>query len=71
MDLVNGLVELQTARLASEVQFAVARKILQNEGAQASAAIELIDSASRAGAQAGDGLVAAATGLGATIDTYG
>jgi hypothetical protein len=70
MDLVNSVIGLQQAQTMGEVQMRVARKILDNEQMQGAAAIKLIEAASRGVTNAGDSLVAAATGLGGNIDTY-
>jgi hypothetical protein len=71
MDLVGGIIALKQAEMASRVQVAVARKILQNDRLAGAAAVRLIEAASAGAASAGDSLVAAATGLGARLDTYG
>jgi hypothetical protein len=69
-DLTAGIVGFQQATLDSKIQYAVARKMLDNQQMQGAAAIKLIDAASHGANQAGDQLVAAATGLGGEIDTY-
>ena len=69
-DLVAGALNLQSAKTMGEIQMRVARKILDNQEMQGAAAIKLIEAASRGVATAGDSMVAAATGLGGTIDTY-
>jgi hypothetical protein len=69
MDLINGMLGLQQANVMSQVQLGVARKILDQQEMQGAAAIKLIEAAGKVGA--GDPMVAAATGLGGTIDTYG
>ena len=69
--LISSAVGLKQAELASQVQFAVARKILDNGRLQGNAAVQLIQAATKGVSQAGDKLVAAATGLGGEIDTYG
>lgn len=71
MDLAIGLSNLQAAKTMSQVQVAVARKVLDVQQLQGSAAIQLIEAASKGASQAGDALVAAATGLGSSLDTYG
>ena len=68
--MTNGIVGFKQAQLASRVQFAVARKILDQQEQQGAAAIQLVQSAAKTGAAAGDQLVAAATGLGGTLDTF-
>ena len=70
MDLTNGIVGLQQARLASQIQFAVAGKALDAQKMQGAAAIQLLQAASQGSVQPGDALVAQATGLGRTMDTY-
>ena len=69
-DLTTGIVNFQQASLASQVQYAVARKMLDSQQTQGAAIVKLIDAASHGAAQAGDQLVAAATGLGGAVDTY-
>ena len=71
MDLTSGIVAFKQAQVASRVQFAVARKILDQQEQQGAAAVQLIEAAAKAGASAGDQLVAAATGLGGNLDAYG
>ena len=70
MDLVKAATGLQQANLASRVQIAVARKILDQQESQGAAALQLLEAASRGTSAAGDELVAAATGLGSQLDTY-
>jgi hypothetical protein len=70
MDLVNAIVASQQQKLDSQVQFAAARKILDAQRQNGSAAIELLDAASQSGERSVDTLSAAATGLGASVDTY-
>jgi hypothetical protein len=67
-DLTSGIVNFQQAALMSKVQFAVARKMLDSQQVQGAAVIKLIEAAGRGANQAGDQLVAAATGLGGQID---
>lgn len=68
--LVSAAVGLQQAKVASQVQYAVARKLLDSQQQQGAAVIKLIEAAAAGPAKAGDELVAAATGLGAQLDTY-
>jgi len=68
MDLVSAASGLQQAQVLSQVQYAVAGKILDQQRAQGNAAIKLIEAATAGANQAGDQLVAAATGLGGTLD---
>ncbi len=70
MDLVNGVVALKQAETMSRVQYAVARKIMDTQKQQGAAVVQLINAASTGVQQAGDALVAQATGLGSQIDTY-
>ena len=71
MDLTAGVIGLKQAELTSRVQYAVARKILDNQQLQGDAAIKLIEAAGETLQPSADVLTAAATGLGARIDTYG
>ena len=71
MDLVTAFTGMKQAQLASQVQYAVAAKTMDMERMQGAAAIQLLQSASAGASKAGDAMVAAATGLGGAIDTYG
>jgi len=71
MDLVNAAIGLKQAQLTSQVQFAVAKKLLDNQKFQGTAALKLLEAASNSTSKAGDEMVAAATGLGGEIDVYG
>ena len=70
MGLVNSLVQLKQASNLSQIQVAVAAKVMDADRANGAAALKLLDAASTGTAKAGDALVAAATGLGGQIDTY-
>jgi hypothetical protein len=70
MDLVNALVGMKQASLASQVQVRVAAKIMDAQKMNAAAALKLLDAANVGVARAGDELVAAATGLGGEVDVY-
>jgi hypothetical protein len=70
MDLVNAAVGFKQASVMAEVQMRVARKMLDIQQLQGNAAVKLIEAASKTTSQAGDELVAAATGLGGNVDTY-
>jgi hypothetical protein len=70
MDLVSAITNLQSAQLSAAVQVRVAKKILDNEQMQGDVAVKLIDAAAGGVSRAGDELVAQATGLGGTLDTY-
>lgn len=71
MDITSAVVGIQQAKTLSAIQVKVAKKILDNQRSQGQAAVELLNSAAKNGSQAGDALVAAATGLGGEIDAYG
>lgn len=71
MDLVNGISDLQQSQTMGQVQMAVAKKIMDLQRMDGAAAIQLINAATQGTAKAGDELVAAATGLGGNVDTYG
>jgi len=71
MDLVSAFTGMSQAKLASQVQYAVAAKSMDVQRMQGQAAIELLQSASAGAGNAGDAMVAAATGLGGSIDVYG
>jgi hypothetical protein len=71
MELTSAVVGLKQAELATRVQCAVARKILDAQQSSGAAAVRLIQAAGQAATGAGDALVAAATGLGANLDAYG
>jgi hypothetical protein len=70
MDLTSAITGLQQAQTMSAVQISVARKILDMQQFQGDAAVKLIQAASQTTSQAGDALVASATGLGGQIDTH-
>lgn len=70
MDLTSAISGLQQAKTISAVQMRVAKKVLDIQEYQGSAAVKLIEAAAHVGARAGDELVAAATGLGGTLDTF-
>ena len=70
MDLVAAITGLDQAKAMSSVQVAVAAKLLDVDRSQGNAAVKLIQSADQQVTSAGDALVAAATGLGAAVDTY-
>ena len=70
MDLTAAISGLQQAKTLSAVQMRVARKVLDMQEFQGSAAVKLIEAAGQTAARAGDALVAAATGLGGNVDAY-
>jgi hypothetical protein len=71
MDLTSAITGLQQAKTLSAVQMRVAKKVLDVQEYQGAAAVKLIEAAGQMAAGAGDAMVAAATGLGGSIDTYG
>lgn len=70
LGLVNGAINLKAAETTSRVQMAVAKKIMDSQRADGAAVLKLLDAATSGPAKAGDALVAAATGLGGSIDAY-
>jgi hypothetical protein len=71
MDLTAAVSGLQQSKVLGEVQIAVARKLLDQQRLDGSAAVQLIEAASKGVNQSGDQLAAAATGLGGAVDVYG
>ena len=71
MDLTSAITNFQQAGVTSQIQIAVAKKILDAQRADGNTALQLLESASNTSASSGDALVAAATGLGGQLDTYG
>ncbi len=62
----------QAAKIGSEINVAVASKVLQSQRLQGAGVLSLLQAATGTGAGgkilAGDSLIAAATGLGGTLD---
>ncbi|MGN6506626.1 MAG: hypothetical protein ACTHM6_13785 [Tepidisphaeraceae bacterium] len=71
MDLVSAAVNFKQATTMSQVQYAVAAKILHAQKDQGNAALQLLNAASQTAGNAGDQMVAAATGLGGSLDVRG
>ena|GEM_PF-1326576 len=71
MDLTAAISNLQQSKIIGQVQIAVAKKVMDAQKQNGAAALELLDAAQNGVSKAGDSLVAAATGLGGAIDTYG
>jgi hypothetical protein len=71
MDLTAAVSGLQQSKVLGEVQIAVARKLLDQQRLDGSAAVQLIEAASKGANQSSDQLAAAATGLGGAVDVYG
>src|SRR3954447_20121098 len=69
-ELTSGIIAFNNATLASKIDYAVAKKVLDNQEMQGASALKLIAAAAKGFNQAGDKLVSAATGLGGEIDTY-
>ena len=70
MDLTAGIIGMKQAQVMGEVQMRVAKKMMDMQEMQGAAAVKLIEAAGKVAASAGDSLVAAATGLGGSLDTY-
>jgi hypothetical protein len=70
MDLTSALSGLQQSQVLGEVQIKVASMILDDARSQGAAAVQLIQSAVSGVNNAGNSVVAAATGLGAQVDAY-
>ena len=70
MDLTAGIIGMKQAQMMGQVQMRVARKMLDMQEMQGAAAVKLIEAAGKVATAAGDSLVAAATGLGGSLDTY-
>jgi hypothetical protein len=60
-------VGIQQAQVANQINFAVARKVLDAQNEQGAGVLQLL-SAATGGSKAGDALTAAATGLGGQLD---
>ena len=71
MDLTTAITDFQQAKTVAGLQIRVARKVLDMQKFQGAAVVQLIEAAAATTATAGQALVAAATGLGGEIDTYG
>ncbi len=71
MDLTSSITNMQHASLVGSVQIAVAKKMLDAQRQNGAAAVAMIEAAGNAIQSSGDALVAAATGLGGQIDTFG
>jgi hypothetical protein len=70
VDLTAGIVGMKQTQVMGQVQMRVAKKMLDTQEMQGAAMVNLIDAAGKVAAAAGDSLVAAATGLGGSLDTY-
>ncbi|HZZ41901.1 MAG TPA: YjfB family protein [Tepidisphaeraceae bacterium] len=68
MDLMSAAIASSQSNTASQVDYAVARKMLDQQKSQGDAMVEMIQAAGHVGA--GDPATAAATGLGGSLDTF-
>lgn len=71
MDLVGAISSLQTSKILGQVQLRVAKKILDEQKLEGSAAVKLIQAATEGVSKAGDALAAQATGVGGLLDVQG
>lgn len=71
MDLVGAISSLQTSKILGQVQLRVAKKILDDQKLEGSAAVKLIQAATDGVSKAGDALAAQATGIGGLLDVQG
>jgi hypothetical protein len=71
MNLTNAIVGLQQAQLTSQIQIAVAKKILDVEQTNGGDATELLDSAEQGFSRSADALATLATKLGGNLDVTG
>ncbi len=71
MDLVNAVVGMKQAQCASQIQMAVAKKVMDSEKMNGAAALKLLEAASAGATAATDSAASAAMGLGAELDVYG
>jgi len=70
MDLISAITNFDQATSLSTFQIQVAAKILDIDKSQGNSAVQLIAAATQGFNQAGDALVAAATGLGGQVDVH-
>jgi hypothetical protein len=70
MDLVSAMVGMQAGSTLSQVQMAVARKIMDNQEMQGAAALKLLEAAATQVDASAQTAVAAASGLGRQVDVY-
>ena len=68
MDPITSIVDGQQAALMSQIQYAVAGKVLQNEKMSGAAAVQLIQAAGNSADTATSDLLAGANGIGASVD---
>jgi hypothetical protein len=70
MDLVSAVTQLQSSGIIGQIQMKVASMMLKTQEQSGAAAVQLIDAATTGVSQAGDAVVAQATGLGGLVDAY-
>ena len=70
MDLISAITNFNQATSLSAIQIQVAAKMLDIDKSQGDSAVKLIQAATQNFNQAGDALVAAATGLGSQLDLH-
>ncbi|HEV7301195.1 MAG TPA: putative motility protein [Tepidisphaeraceae bacterium] len=70
MDLTAVMSGIQTSKVNSQINIAVAKKMLDVQKQAGANVLQMLQAATTGPAAAGDALVAAATGLGGTIDAY-
>jgi hypothetical protein len=68
MDLTTAIIGIQSAKISSQIDFAVAKKVLDTQKQAGAGVLQLLESATTSVNQAGNNLVAAATGLGQEVD---
>jgi hypothetical protein len=68
MDLTNAIVGLQQSQLTSQIQIAVAKKILDVQQQSGADATKLLDSAEQGFSRSADALSVLATQLGGSLD---
>jgi len=70
VDLVNSAIQFKQAAVMSQVQYAVAAKMLNSQKQQGNAVLNMLNAAAVNVNNAGSQMVAAATGTGGSLDTY-
>lgn len=68
VDLVTAATNFSQANLATKVQYAVAKKLLDSQSEQGAAIVNMIQKADINQANASNDMVVAATGLGGSVD---
>lgn len=70
MDLVNSAIQFKQATVMSQVQYAVAAKMLSSQKQQGNAVLKMLNAADINVNNDANQMVAAATGTGGSLDTY-